>query len=165
MVAHLIPCGPVDVIDTYFMQIADRLGVDVDMVRDVAPRVFRDVQKEEEASARRAERYERQRRDRESSSHRSDASRSRSGSLVVPAASQGAWSMTGSIAPADVASAPVDGGEPYDYVPLDAYEDAPYADEAPYPDAGEKLRACARSSIRGRVDGLERRSLACERNS
>ena len=28
------------VIDTYFMQIADRLGVDVDMVRDVAPRVF-----------------------------------------------------------------------------------------------------------------------------
>ena len=45
--------------------------------------------------------------------------------------------MTGFIAPADVASAPVDGGEPYDYVPLDAYEGAPYADKAPYPDAGE----------------------------
>ena len=151
------------VIDTYFMQIADRLGVDVDMVRDVAPRVFRDVQKEEEASARRAERYERQRRDRESSSYRSDASRSRSGSLVAPAASQGAWSMTGSIALADVASAPVDGGEPYDYVPLDAYEDAPYADEAPYPDAGEAYAPAPAHQFAVALTDLERRSLACER--
>ena len=53
-------------IDGYYMQIADRVGVDVEMVREIAPRVFRELQKREEASALRAERYERAQRERES---------------------------------------------------------------------------------------------------
>ena len=35
-------------VDTYYMQIADRLGVDVEMVREAAQRVFRDVSRQQE---------------------------------------------------------------------------------------------------------------------
>ncbi len=37
-------------VDTYYMQIADRLGVDVEMVREAAQRVFRDVSRQQEQS-------------------------------------------------------------------------------------------------------------------
>lgn len=150
------------VIDTYFMQIADRLGVDVDMVRDVAPRVFRDVQKEEEASARRAERYERQRRDRYAASHRSEAARPGAGPVTAPRPSQGGWSMTGGTAsPAPLV--PVDGEEPYDYVPLDAYTDAPYVEEDPYQGYGDAGASSGPHPLAVALTDLERRSLTCER--
>lgn len=37
-------------VDTYYVQIADRLGVDVEMVREAAQRVFRDVSRQQEQS-------------------------------------------------------------------------------------------------------------------
>lgn len=40
-------------IDTYYMQIADRLGLDVETVRSGAARVFREVRREEETAQRR----------------------------------------------------------------------------------------------------------------
>lgn len=149
------------VIDTYFMQIADRIGVDVDMVRDVAPRVFRDVQREEEASARRAERYEKQRRDRDSSSYRPEAS----GTVAAvggPSSTQGTWSLTRASSAA-LPPAPADGEEPYDYVPLDAYDSASYSEgDAPYDDAGFSA-APPSHPLASALTDLERRSLACER--
>lgn len=149
------------VIDTYFMQIADRIGVDVDMVRDMAPRVFRDVQREEEASARRAERYEKQRRDRDTSSYRPEASGTVA-AVVGPSSTQGSWSLTGAMSAA-VPSTPADGEEPYDYVPLDAYDNASYTEgDAPYD--GEEFSASPPSHpLASALTDLERRSLACER--
>ena len=48
-------------IDTYFIQIADLLGLDLDTVRSSSGRVFRDVAKREDAERRREQNYERQR--------------------------------------------------------------------------------------------------------
>lgn len=149
------------VIDTYFMQIADRIGVDVDMVRDVAPRVFRDVQREEEASARRAERYEKQRRDRDSSSYHPEASGT-AAAVAGPSSTQGTWSLTRASSAA-LPPAPADGEEPYDYVPLDAYDNASYAEgDAPYDDVGFSA-APPSHPLSSALTDLERRSLACER--
>lgn len=149
------------VIDTYFMQIADRIGVDVDMVRDVAPRVFRDVQKEEEASARRAERYEKQRRDRETPSYRSEPARKSAGRSGGFGPKRDGWSTIGqAVAPSVTV---VDGEEPYDYVPLDAYADAPYIEDDSYPVDGGALDVPAPHPMAAPLTDLERRSLACER--
>lgn len=149
------------VIDTYFIQIADRIGVDVDMVRDVAPRVFRDVQREEEASARRAERYEKQRRDRDSSSYHPEASGT-AAAVAGPSSTQGTWSLTRASSAA-LPPAPADGEEPYDYVPLDAYDNASYAEgDAPYDDVGFSA-APPSHPLASALTDLERRSLACER--
>ena len=137
-------------IDSYFMQIADRVGADVEMVREMAPRVFREVQKKEEAAAKRAERYERSARERERSQ-------------AEPAAGdRTGWNLRAS------ACTSGEGGDrveedgafvPDDYVPLDAYEgaageggrDADGAPGAPPP------------SLLGMLTDLERRSVACER--
>ena len=48
-------------IDTYFIQIADLLGLDLEAVRVSSGRVFRDVAKREDAERRREQNYERQR--------------------------------------------------------------------------------------------------------
>ena len=48
-------------IDTYFIQIADLLGLDLETVRASSGRVFRDVAKREDAERRREQSYERQR--------------------------------------------------------------------------------------------------------
>ena len=48
-------------IDTYFIQIADLLGLDLETVRSSSGRVFRDVAKREDAERRREQNYERQR--------------------------------------------------------------------------------------------------------
>ncbi len=48
-------------IDTYFIQIADLLGLDLETVRASSGRVFRDVAKREDAERRREQNYERQR--------------------------------------------------------------------------------------------------------
>ena len=47
-------------IDTYFIQIADLLGLDLETVRASSGRVFRDVAKREDAERRREQNYERQ---------------------------------------------------------------------------------------------------------
>lgn len=46
-------------IDSYYMQIADRLGLDVDTIRASAGKVFREVQQREEAARRREKQRER----------------------------------------------------------------------------------------------------------
>lgn len=137
-------------IDSYYMQIADRVGADVEMVREMAPRVFREVQKKEEAAAKRAERYERSARERERSQAEPAAGDRTGWNLRAPAGASG------------------EGGDPVeedgafvpdDYVPLDAYEgaageggrDADGAPGAPPP------------SLLGMLTDLERRSMACER--
>lgn len=90
-------------IDTYYMQIADRVGADPDMVRASAARVFADVEREQRTAR------ERERRREQAAPARPRA--------VQPPADGDAW-----------ASEPFD-EEPYDYVPADA-EGAP-AVEAP----------------------------------
>lgn len=102
-------------IDTYFIQIADLLGLDLETVRASSGRVFRDVAKREDAERRREQNYERQR----AQAERSGSAGGRtSGSQ---GASRGAWA-SGATPPV---SAPVE-EEPYDYVPLDAYGAAPW---------------------------------------
>ncbi|MFR3452614.1 MAG: hypothetical protein ACLTSX_14715 [Collinsella sp.] len=46
-------------IDSYYMQIADRLGLDVDTIRASAGKVFREVQQREETARRREKQRER----------------------------------------------------------------------------------------------------------
>lgn len=133
-------------IDGYYMQIADRVGVDVEMVREIAPRVFREVQKREEASALRAERYERAQRERESQAAADRGGRS------------GGWNLRGGAGPelasaGDVRAAAGDGDE----VPLDAY-DGFAVEEDPAP-----VDAAAHAAVPIVLTELERRSLACER--
>ena len=97
-------------IDTYFIQIADLLGLDLETVRSSSGRVFRDVAKREDAERRREQNYERQRAQAErtgSAGGRASGSQGRS---------RGAWA-SGVTPPV---SAPVE-EEPYDYVPLEAY--------------------------------------------
>ncbi len=79
-------------IDTYYVQIADRVGLDVEAVRSAAARVFREVQREEEAQRGR----ERER----------EAARVR---------------RAGAGAPAPAASASSDGAGAFDEVPPDVY--------------------------------------------
>ncbi len=101
-------------IDTYFIQIADLLGLDLETVRSSSGRVFRDVAKREDAERRREQNYERQR----AQAERAGGAGGRaSGSQ---GASHGAWAsgVTPSV------STPVE-EEPYDCVPLDAYGAAP----------------------------------------
>ena len=101
-------------IDTYFIQIADLLGLDLETVRASSGRVFRDVAKREDAERRREQNYERQRAQAE---RPGNAGGRASGSQGAP---RGAWT-SGATPPV---STPVE-EDPYDYVPLEAYEAAP----------------------------------------
>ena len=101
-------------IDTYFIQIADLLGLDLETVRASSGRVFRDVAKREDLERRREQNYERQRAQAERSGN---AGGRASGSQGAP---RGTWA-SGATPPVSV---PVE-EEPYDYVPLDAYDAAP----------------------------------------
>ncbi len=137
-------------IDSYYMQIADRVGADVEMVREMAPRVFREVQKKEEAAAKRAERYERSARERERSQAEPAAGDRTGWNLRAPA---GASGEGGDRVEEDGAFVPDD------YVPLDAYEGTAAegdrgADGAP---------GAPPPSLLGMLTDLERRSVACER--
>lgn len=149
-------------IDTYFIQIADLLGLDLETVRASSGRVFRDVAKREDAERRREQDYERQRAQAErSGSAGGRASGSRD-------AGRGAWA-SGATPPV---SAPVE-EEPYDYVPLDAYDAAPVEvvddlppidvpdgmGSVPVPD-GSDAPATAAPMV---LTDLERKSLAGER--
>ena len=101
-------------IDTYFIQIADLLGLDLETVRASSGRVFRDVAKREDAERRREQNYERQR-----------AQAERSGGAGGRASgSQGRPVALGRQGATPPVSAAVE-EEPYDYVPLEAYGAAP----------------------------------------
>ena len=101
-------------IDGYYMQIADRLGLDVEMIRSNAGKVFREVQQREETNRRREQQRE-----------RAQAERERIG-----AEGGGAPRARGSETIASVGSAPAAPGatSAVDYPPYDEpfYEDAPY---------------------------------------
>ena len=120
-------------IDTYYMQIADRLGADVDMVRQSATKVFRQVAQEEQTAKTRER--NRERAQRAVSDRRGGDARP-----VAPAPeAMDAWEGT-----------PVE-EEPYDYVPVEAQAaPASFAPAAPSQPAAP-------------LTELERRSLAGER--
>ncbi|MBM6785786.1 DNA primase [Collinsella tanakaei] len=120
-------------IDTYYMQIADRLGADVDMVRQSATKVFRQVAQEEQTAKKRER--NRERAQRAVSDRRGGDARP-----VAPAPeAMDAWE-----------GAPVE-EEPYDYVPVEAQ-----AAPASFAPAAPSQPAAA-------LTELERRSLAGER--
>lgn len=132
-------------IDSYYMQIADRLGLDVETVRTAAQEVYRTV-RSEEATARKREQA------------RESAQVARRGS--APAAHASA------AAPAGAYDEPDD--VPYDYVPVDAYDGAPV--EVPYEqgmaegtDAVGAVGNAATGAAPVVLTDLERRALAGER--
>ena len=142
-------------IDSYYMQIADRLGVDADMVRSSAARVFRDVARENDAARARERRREQwQTRGAAASGGASSRSSAKAG---APAPARG------SAAPGGAAWGADDGAvdEPYDYVPFD---DGGY-DEGPSGAAGEggAPAPAAPAVVPAALTELERRSLAGER--
>ena len=146
-------------IDTYFIQIADLLGLDLENVRASSGRVFRDVAKREDAERRREQNYERQRAQAERSGSAGGRSSGSQGT------SRGAWASGATPAVA----APVEEG-PYDYVPLDAYGATPVevVDDLPPIDVPDGMGAVpadgpADASAPMVLTDLERKSLAGER--
>ncbi len=126
-------------IDGYYMQIADRLGLDVDVIRENASKVFRDVAQREEVNRRR------------------EVQRERAQAAREAEAAGGSHAHSGSAAGA--ASVPF--GEdmpPYDDVPAD-YVPADY-DDAPAPVVPESDGTAGGLTV---LTDLERRSLAVER--
>ena len=121
-------------IDGYYMQIADRLGLDVDQIRASAGKVFRDVQHKEEQARRR-----------EQARERAQEERTRGGQ--------------GDGASADLGSAVLaDDIPPYDDVPSDYEPDGALpADAAP---AAQPDGTAGGLAV---LTDLERRALACER--
>lgn len=108
-------------IDSYYMQIADRLGVDVEMVRSAAQRVFRDVARKQDQTRERERRREQAQAD---------------ARTAVPAA------------PEVPAAEPFD-EEPYDYVPLDApvEHEAPAAAPVQLTDLERRSLSCERELL------------------
>ena len=156
-------------IDTYFIQIADLLGLDLETVRASSGRVFRDVAKREDAERRRGQSYERQR----AQAERAGGSQGRSsggGAAGARSAGRGAWAV-GATPPV---SAPVE-EDPYDYVPLDAYGPAPVEVDEDLPPidvpagmesaapVADGSSAAAAPSMPIVLTDLERKSLAGER--
>ena len=127
-------------IDTYFVRIADLLGVDVDMVRTASKRVFNDVARKEEQAQQREAARER---------YQQNASRStpRAGREPVPAAD-----FAPGIPPVDE-----EPYEPYDYLPAEAQG----AVSAPF--AGSSVAPAVPAAAAPIYTDLERRSLAGER--
>lgn len=139
-------------IDGYYMQIADRLGLDVEMIRSNAGKVFREVQQREETNRRREQQRE-----------RAQAERERIG-----AEGGGAPRARGSETIASVGSAPAAPGatSAVDYPPYDEpfYEDAPYDYVSDAPDVvGAEPPARNEDAALSMLTDLERRQLACER--
>ncbi len=130
-------------IDGYYMQIADRLGLDVEMIRSNAGKVFRDVQQREETNRRREQQRE-----------RAQAERERTAAQNAGGAAGAAPSVDTVASLAD--DQPPYDDAPYDYVPSDggAPVDDPMASAAPSSEAMGDLSV---------LTDLERRQLACER--
>lgn len=130
-------------IDGYYMQIADRLGLDVEMIRANAGKVFREVQQREETNRRREQQRERAQADRE-------RTQAEQGGAALQTVSNGS-----SHVPVHNESPSYD-DVPYDYIPGDGGAPVANADTAPMSsgsDAGEFAV----------LTDLERRQLACER--
>lgn len=130
-------------IDGYYMQIADRLGLDVEMIRANAGKVFREVQQREETNRRREQQRERAQADRE-------RTQAEQGGAALQTVSNGS-----SHVPVHNESPSYD-DVPYDYIPGDGGAPVANADTAPMSsgsDAGELAV----------LTDLERRQLACER--
>ncbi len=150
-------------IDTYFMQIADLLGLDMETVRQNSGRVFRQVARAEEAERRREQAYERQRAQQERAGGGDTADGTRGNRGQRP--SRAAWA-SGATPPAVPPEE-----EPYDYVPLDAYGAAPVEIEDDLPPldlpvaAGSDAQGPSNPSVSAPVvlTDLERRSLGGER--
>lgn len=179
-------------IDAYYMKIADRLALDVEVIRENAGKVFRDVAQREQVARQREQQRERaaERRARESAAtggqagvegsaagcgnRGGDTASGASGTSRVPQAaslaSAGAAAVLASSADADL--------PPYDDVPPDyepteygAYGEAPAASD--YLDASAPAGAAAPDSLAHTPDSwaagltvltdLERHSLVCER--
>ena len=121
-------------VDGYYQQIADRVGLDVENVRAAAPRVFRQVQQEEDTRARREQERARQ-----------QAARTQAVSPEAPAVS--AVPSRDDEVPVDVYDAMA-----ADMAPVDAGEEVPYV---AMPSASEGAAVV--------LTDLERRSLAGER--
>lgn len=156
-------------IDGYYMQIADRLGLDVEMIRSNAGKVFREVQQREETNRRREQERERAQAERERVAADGGGARGTRGEHPSPGASHVPARGVQSSAPAGPA---VPAGEypPYDE-PL--YDEVPY-DYAPSFDVphegrgaggeGFALAASAGDDLGLTVlTDLERRQLMCER--
>ena len=137
-------------IDTYFVRIADLLGVDVEMVRTASKRVFNDVAREEEQAQQREAARERY----QQGSTLSQA-KGPSGRPVSHASRE-------LVLPADAALGipPVDEEpyEPYDYLPAEAQGAAPVSSVVPA--SAPASSAAVAAPI---YTDLERRSLAGER--
>lgn len=123
-------------IDAYYMQIADRVGADVEMVRASAAKVFRDVARQEEAARAR---------------ERSGLSQ---GVQLRAGATRGAVGAFPQRAASIVAAASESYDEdPYDYVPFESDEES----------SGARPQADWRQTAPAPLTELERRALATER--
>lgn len=143
-------------IDGYYMQIADRLGLDVEMIRSNAGKVFRDVQQREETNRRREQQRERAQAERERTAAQNAGGVSVAGPAAGAAGSTSAGAVSaGAEAPFVDADQPPYDDAPYDYIPSDG--GAPIDDPMVGVGAGD---ASADLSV---LTDLERRQLACER--
>ena len=162
-------------IDGYYMQIADRLGLDVEMIRSNAGKVFREVQQREEANRRRERSRERAQaeRGRPGAPDRGDGDVQ--GGRRSDAASAQRQSGHGGPAPVRTSDAsthvagPVDCPAyeevsyeevPYDYAPAFMEGDVPTAPGDAYAATSTAASLDAGLSV---LTDLERRQLACER--
>lgn len=136
-------------IDTYFVRIADLLGVDVEMVRTASKRVFNDVAREEEQAQQREAARERYQQGSTSIQAKGPSGRSASrvaSELVAPV------DFTPGIPPVDE-----EPYEPYDYLPAEAQG------ASPAPAVESAAVSAPPASAAPIYTDLERRSLAGER--
>lgn len=156
-------------IDGYYMQIADRLGLDVEMIRSNAGKVFREVQQREETNRRREQERERAQAERERVAADGGGARGTRGERPSPGASHAPVRGVQSSAPAGPA---VPAGE---YPPYDEpfYDEVPYdyapSFDVPHEGRGAGGEGFAPAAPTGDDLGLavltdlERRQLMCER--
>lgn len=156
-------------IDGYYMQIADRLGLDVEMIRSNAGKVFREVQQREETNRRREQERERAQAERERVAADGGGARGTRGERPSPGASHAPVRGVQSSAPAGPA---VPAG---DYPPYDEpfYDEVPYdyapSFDVPHEGRGAGGEGFAPAAPAGDDLGLavltdlERRQLMCER--
>ena len=156
-------------IDGYYMQIADRLGLDVEMIRSNAGKVFREVQQREETNRRREQERERAQAERERVAAGGGGARGTRGEHPSPGDSHAPTRGVQSSAPAGPV---VPAGE---YPPYDEpfYDEVPYdyapSFDVPHEGRGAGGEGFAPAASAGDDLGLavltdlERRQLMCER--
>ena len=156
-------------IDGYYMQIADRLGLDVEMIRSNAGKVFREVQQREETNRRREQERERAQAERERVAADGGGARGTRGEHPSSGASH---AHARGVQPSAPAGPAVPAG---DYPPYDEpfYDEAPYdyapSFDVPHEGRGAGGEGFAPAAPAGDDLGLavltdlERRQLMCER--